>query len=38
MEFRGRLAPGYYVFGVRLAAAMNRGRSQTLVSKPFKVG
>jgi hypothetical protein len=38
MEFRGRLTPGRYVFGVRLTAAMNRGRSQTLVSKPFRVG
>ena len=38
MEFRGRLAPGHYVFGVRLTAAMNPGRSQTLVSKTFKVG
>jgi hypothetical protein len=38
IEFRGRLAAGHYVFGVRLTAAMNRGRSQTLVSKTFRVG
>jgi len=38
VEFRGRLSPGYYVFGIRLTAAMNAGRSQTLVSRVFKVG
>jgi hypothetical protein len=37
-EFRGRLQPGYYVFAIRLSAAMNPARSQTLVSRVFKVG
>ena len=36
-EFRGRLAPGHYVYGIRLTAAMNPDRSQTLVSKVFEV-
>jgi hypothetical protein len=38
LEFRGRLAPGHYVFGIRLTSAMNAARSQTLVSKVFRVG
>ena len=38
MEFRGRLAPGHYVFAVRLASTMNPSRSQTLISKSFEVG
>jgi hypothetical protein len=38
VEFRGRLSPGRYVFGIRLTAAMNAGRSETLVSKVFRVG
>jgi hypothetical protein len=38
MEFRGRLAPGHYVFAVRLTSTMNPSRSQILISKPFKVG
>ena len=38
MEFRGRLAPGHYVFAVRLTSTMNPSRSQTLISKSFKVG
>ena len=38
MEFRGRLSPGHYVFGVRLTSAMNPSRSQTLISNTFKVG
>ena len=37
-EFRGRLAPGHYVYGIRLTAAMNRDRSHTLVSSTFEVG
>ena len=37
-EFRGRLKPGYYVFAIRLSAAMNPARSQTLVSRVFNVG
>ena len=37
-EFRGRLRPGYYVYGIRLTAAMNPDRSQTFVSKVFRVG
>jgi hypothetical protein len=38
LEFRGRLQPGYYVFAVRLAATMNPARSETLVSRVFRVG
>jgi hypothetical protein len=38
LEFRGRLKPGHYVFGVRLTAAMNPARSQTFVSRVFRVG
>jgi hypothetical protein len=38
IEFRSRLAPGHYVFAVRLSSAMNPSRSQTLISKTFKVG
>ena len=38
VEFRGRLAPGHYVFAVRLASTMNPSRSQTLISKSFEVG
>jgi hypothetical protein len=37
-EFRRRLAPGHYVFGIRLVAAMNASRSQTFVSNVFRVG
>lgn len=37
-EFRGRLAPGHYVFGIRLVASMNASRSQTFVSNVFRVG
>jgi hypothetical protein len=37
LEFRGRLQPGYYVFGIRLTAAMNPRRSQTFVSSVFTV-
>ncbi len=37
-EFRGRLAPGHYVYGIRLTAAMNPSRSRTLVSTVFAVG
>jgi hypothetical protein len=33
-----RLKPGYYVFGVRLAAEMNPVRTMTLVGGAFKVG
>jgi hypothetical protein len=38
LEFRGRLAPGHYVYGVRLTAAMNPGRTRILVSPAFTVG
>jgi hypothetical protein len=34
----GQLAPGTYVYGIRFTAALNPGRSTTLVSKPFTVG
>jgi hypothetical protein len=37
-QFRGRLKPGWYVFAVRLTAAMNAGRSETIVSASFRVG
>jgi hypothetical protein len=37
-EFRGRLAPGHYAYGIRLAAALNRERAQTIVSNVFTVG
>ena len=37
-EFRGRLKPGWYVYAVRLQAAMNPARAQTLVSARFRVG
>jgi hypothetical protein len=36
-EFRGRLARGHYVFAIRLVAAMNPRRSQTFVSRTFRV-
>jgi hypothetical protein len=32
------LAPGWYVYAVRLAAAMNPSRVSVLVGTPFKVG
>jgi hypothetical protein len=35
---RKRLAPGYYVFAIRMAAEMNPARKAVLVSKPFAVG
>jgi hypothetical protein len=38
LEFRGRLTPGFYVFAVRLTADMNPQRSQTFVSRVFRVG
>jgi hypothetical protein len=38
LEFRGQVAPGYYVYGVRLTATMNPDRSRTFVSKVFRVG
>jgi hypothetical protein len=38
LEFRRRLKPGYYVFATRLEAAMNPSRTQTSVSRVFKVG
>jgi hypothetical protein len=38
LEFHGQVAPGYYVFGLRLAATMNPNRSKTFVSKVFRVG
>jgi hypothetical protein len=36
-EFHGQLAPGYYVYAVRLTAEMNASRVQTLVSPVFRV-
>ncbi|HEV3479453.1 MAG TPA: hypothetical protein VG144_08380 [Gaiellaceae bacterium] len=35
---RKRLAPGSYVFAIRLSAEMNPRRQSVLVSKPFSVG
>jgi hypothetical protein len=35
---RKRLAPGYYVFAIRMSAEMNPARQTALVSKPFAVG
>jgi hypothetical protein len=35
---RKRLAPGRYVFAIRLSAEMNPARQSVLVSKPFAVG
>src|SRR5918999_2912768 len=35
---RKRLAPGRYVFAIRLSAEMNSARQTVLVSKPFAVG
>jgi hypothetical protein len=37
LELRGRLAPGTYVYAVRLTAEMNPARAQTIVSAPFHV-
>ena len=37
-ELRGRLKPGWYVYAIRLQAAMNPSRAQTLISVPFRVG
>ena len=37
-EFRGRLQTGYYVFAIRMTAAMSPSRSQTFVSRVFKIG
>jgi hypothetical protein len=37
-ELRSRLKPGWYVYAIRLQAAMNPSRAQTLVSVPFRVG
>ena len=38
LEFRGQVAPGYYVYGLRLTATMSQDRSKTFVSKVFRVG
>ena len=38
LEFRGQVAPGHYVFGLRLTATTNPDRSRTFVSKVFRVG
>jgi hypothetical protein len=39
VKFRSRtLAPGWYVYGVRLAAEMNAKRTTTFISRPFRVG
>jgi hypothetical protein len=35
---RKTLKNGYYVYGLRLAATMNPGRTKLYVSKPFRVG
>ena len=35
---RKRLAPGYYVFAIRLRAEMNPTRATALVGRPFAVG
>jgi hypothetical protein len=32
------LAPGWYVYAVRLAASMNPSRTALLVGTPFRVG
>ena len=37
-ELRGRLRPGWYVYAIRLQAAMNPARTETLVSSAFRVG
>jgi hypothetical protein len=38
VTFRARsLAPGWYVYAVRLAASMNPGRTSLLVGSPFRV-
>jgi len=38
VKFRSRtLAPGWYVYGVRLAAETNVKRASTFVSKPFRI-
>ncbi|MFL5931232.1 MAG: hypothetical protein ACJ75P_08245 [Gaiellaceae bacterium] len=38
VKFRSRkLAPGWYVYGVRLAAETNAKRASTFVSKPFRI-
>jgi len=38
VTFRARsLDPGWYVYAVRLAAAMNPGRTSLLVGSPFRV-
>ena len=34
----GTLAPGSYVYGIRMAAKLNADRTSVFVSKPFKVG
>ncbi|MBD0348558.1 MAG: hypothetical protein ICV59_05340 [Thermoleophilia bacterium] len=33
-----RVAPGYYVYGIRLTAEMNRARATVLMSQAFRVG
>jgi hypothetical protein len=35
---RKRLAPGHYVFAIRMSAEMNPARQTALISKPFAVG
>ncbi|HEU0303479.1 MAG TPA: hypothetical protein VFR32_02755 [Gaiellaceae bacterium] len=37
LEFRGRLAPGHYVYGIRLTSSMNPDRTRTIVSRVFEV-
>jgi hypothetical protein len=39
VKFRSRkLAPGWYVYGLRIAAETNAKRTSTFVSRPFRVG
>ena len=33
-----RVASGYYVYGVRLTAELNRARTSVVISEPFRVG
>jgi hypothetical protein len=37
IELQGSLAPGHYVFGLRLTASMNPNRFRTLIGPVFEV-
>ena len=37
IEFRGPLAPGHYVYGVHLRAAVKPGRTRTFLSSTFEI-